>query len=429
MTEFATLEIDGKTYQLPIAVGSCGERAIDISSLRAESGYITLDEGYRNTGSCSSAITFIDGEKGILRYRGIPIETLAEKSDFLEVAQLLIFGHLPTKAQTQSFSDLLTENAALHTSMSKHYDAFPEQANPMAILSAMINALSSHDRPRIDPGDDAMLERYAANLMSKVRTIAAGSYKTSVGEPIVYPRQDHRYAQNFLHMMFSLPYKEFYPSEAQAHALDLFFLLHADHEQNCSTSTVRMVASGNANLYASCSAGVDALWGSRHGGANVAVVQMLQRLRREGISPARFLADVKDRRNSVRLMGFGHRVYKTMDPRARLLGDTADRLLESMHVEDPLLDLARELADVARADDYFVERHLYPNVDFFSGVILRALGIPLSMYTVMFAIGRVPGWIANWREIIFDESTRIYRPRQIYTGPAETEWVDLEDRA
>ncbi|WP_316668884.1 citrate synthase [uncultured Propionibacterium sp.] len=428
MTGFAKLEIDGRLYELPIAVGSCGERAIDISTLRADSGYITLDEGYRNTGSCSSAITFIDGERGILRYRGIPIEILAEKSDFLEVAQLLIFGHLPTAAQTQSFSDLLTENAALHTSMSKHYDAFPEQTNPMAILSAMINTLSAHDRPKIEPGDDSMLERYAANLMSKVRTIAAGSYKTSVGEPIIYPRRDHRYAQNFLHMMFSLPYKEFYPNEAQAHALDLFFMLHADHEQNCSTSTVRMVASGNANLYASCSAGVDALWGSRHGGANVAVVQMLQRLRQEGIGPGRFLADVKDRRNSVRLMGFGHRVYKTMDPRARLLGRAADELLEAMHVEDPLLALARELADAARADDYFVERDLYPNVDFYSGVILRALGIPLSMYTVMFAIGRVPGWIANWREISFDESTRIYRPRQIYTGRAEVPWIDLEDR-
>ncbi len=428
MGDTAKLELDGTIYELPVVTGSTGEKAIDISQLRNQSGYITLDEGYANTGSCRSAITYIDGEKGQLSYRGIPIETLAERSTFIETAWLVIFGRLPTEIEREHFSEMLSENAALHTQMRAHFAAFAEQANPMAILSAMINAISTHDRPKIDPDDDVTLERYAANLMSKVRTIAAGSYKTSIGEPLIYPRRDLLYTQNFLHMMFSLPYQEFEPKPEAVHALNLFWLLHADHEQNCSTSTVRMVASGEANLYASCSAGVVALWGGRHGGANVATVQMLQRMRREGLSPREFLAQVKDKKSNIRLSGFGHRIYKSYDPRAKLLEKAATDLLAATANNDPLLPLAQELAQEALNDDYFRERSLYPNVDFYSGVILRAVGIPLNMFTVMFAIGRMPGWIANWRELNNDPTGRIYRPRQLYTGPTTTKWREYADR-
>lgn len=428
MGETARLEIDGEVYELPVVQGSTGEKAIDISKLRNTTGLITLDEGYANTGSCRSAITHIDGEKGELSYRGIPIETLAEHSTFIETAWLVIFGRLPTELEREHFSELLSQNAALHTQMRAHFAAFPEQAHPMAILSAMINAISTHDRPKIAPDDDATLERYAANLMSKVRTIAAGSYKTSIGEPLIYPRRDLLYTQNFLHMMFSLPYQEYEASPQAVHALNLFWLLHADHEQNCSTSTVRMVASGEANLYASCSAGVVALWGGRHGGANVATVQMLQRIRNEGLSPKQFLAQVKDKESNIRLSGFGHRIYKSYDPRARLLEKAATDLLDATDSKDPLLPLAQELAAEALSDDYFAERSLYPNVDFYSGVILRAVGIPLNMFTVMFAIGRMPGWIANWREINNDPNGRIYRPRQVYTGPPYVQWREYADR-
>ena len=310
----------------------------------------------------------------------------------------------------------------------KHFDAFPTNSHPMAIMSAMINALSTHERPKIAPGDDATLERYAARLISKVRTIAAASYKSSVGEPIIHPRHDLRYVDNFLHMMFSMPYRLYEASPEVSHALNLFLVLHADHEQNCSTSTVRIVASGEANLYASCSAGVVALWGPKHGGANVEVVQMLQRIRREGLTPKQFLTEVKDRTNDRKLMGFGHRVYKNFDPRARILRAAADRLLNSMKITDPLLGLAQELADEALADDYFVERRLYPNVDFYSGIILRAIGIPLNMYTVMFAMGRMPGWIAHWKELHDNPAQRIYRPRQLYIGDRQREWVPRHAR-
>ncbi|MFT8394766.1 citrate synthase [Propionibacterium sp.] len=428
MADIARLQVDGKVYEFPVVVGTNGDRSIDISSLRRDSGLVTLDVGYMNTASCKSAITYIDGEKGILAYRGIPIEVLAEHSDFIDTAFLLIFGHLPDVGERENFSGMLAANAALHTHMRNHYEAFPERAHPMAILSAMINALSAHDRPRIEPNDDVTFEKYAANLMSKVRTIAAGSYKTSIGQPLIYPRTDLLYAENFLHMMFSLPYHKFELRPEMVKALDLFWLLHADHEQNCSTSTVRMVASGEANLYGACSAGVVALWGSRHGGANTGVVQMLQHMRRENISPESFVKMVKDRKTPVKLMGFGHRVYKNVDPRARILKKAAEDLLEVMHIDDPLLDLAHQLADVALADDYFVQRRLYPNVDFYSGIILRALGIPLNMFTVMFAIGRMPGWIANWREIHNDPQGKIYRPRQIYIGPVDVAWQDQEAR-
>lgn len=428
MTEFARLELDGRTYELPILVGTEGERAIDISKLRAQTGYITLDDGYVNTGSCQSAITFIDGDEGILRYRGIPIETLAERSSFVETAYLLIFGHLPTSTEREQFAEQLTQSSALNEAMKKHFDAFPTQSHPMAIMSAMINALSTHERPKIDPGDDVTLQLYAARLISKIRTIAAASYKSSIGDPIIYPRHDLKYVDNFLHMMFSLPYKPYEATPEVSHALNSFLVLHADHEQNCSTSTVRMVASGEANLYASCSAGVVALWGAKHGGANVAVVQMLQRMRREGLTPHQFLTEVKDRSNDRRLMGFGHRVYRNFDPRAKILRQAAERLLNSMKIQDPLLGMAQELAEEALQDDYFVERKLYPNVDFYSGIILRAIGIPLNMYTVMFAIGRMPGWIANWKELHDNPAQKIYRPRQLYIGNPKSEWVPRHER-
>ncbi|MBK8469845.1 MAG: citrate synthase [Candidatus Phosphoribacter sp.] len=426
MSRMAKLELDGKTYELPIVEGTEKELAIDISSLRAQTGYITLDDGYGNTGSCASAITFIDGDKGILRYRGIPIEEIAGRSSFVETAWLVIFGHLPTIEDRERFSDLLTENSRLDESMHKHFEGFPPNGHPMAILSAMINALSTHERAIID--DDRDLEEAAARLMSKVRTIAAAAYKASVGEPIVYPRYDLKYVENFLHMMFSVPYRDYEPTPETVNALNLFLALHADHEQNCSTATVRMVASSQANMFASCSAGVCALWGPLHGGANVAVIEMLKHIRDSGMPVSEYVAKVKDKKSGIKLMGFGHRVYRNFDPRSKILKKAADDMLAKMQIEDPLLDIAVELADVALSDDYFVERKLYPNVDFYSGTILRAIGIPLNMFTVMFAIGRMPGWIANWKEIHDDPKGRIYRPRQVYTGHTGEHWLPREER-
>lgn len=422
------IELDGNTHEFPIVVGTENERGIDISSLRSKTGYITLDDGYGNTGSCESAITYIDGDQGILRHRGIPIEDLAAGSSFVEVAWLVIFGRLPTEDERRRFGELLTHESPMPMPMRKHFDAFPPRANPMASLSAMINALSMYEgEEKIT--DDASMERVAARLISKVRTLAATAYKVSVGEPIIHPRYDLKYADNFLHMMFSQPYREYTPTAEVSKALNLFLMLHADHEQNCSTSTVRMVASSQANLFASCAAGVCALWGPLHGGANVAVVNMLEEISASGISAEEYLRKIKDKQEGVRLMGFGHRVYKNFDPRAKILKVAADDMLEAMHVDDPLLDLARKMEEVALADDYFVERKLYPNVDFYSGVILRAMGIPLDMFTVMFAIGRMPGWIANWREIHFDPASRIYRPRQIYTGPVNVPFIPRAQRS
>jgi citrate synthase len=427
MTHTCRIELDGSTYDLPVVEGSEHELGIDISRLRDRTGYITLDDGYGNTGSCTSAVTYIDGDKGILRYRGIPIEEFAANSSFVETAWLVIFGSLPTPEDRDRFSGLLTENSRLPNSMLKHFDAFPPNANPMAILSAMINTLSCHE-PQGEITDAAALEAAAARLMSKVRTIAAASYRASVGEPLVYPRYDYKYAENFLHMMFSQPYKDYEPTAEAARALNLFLLLHADHEQNCSTATVRMVASSQANMFASCAAGVCALWGPLHGGANVAVIEMLENLRESGMKVSEYVDQVKRKDARLKLMGFGHRVYKSFDPRSNILKRAADELLNLMNMHDPLLDLAQELADAALSDEYFIERKLYPNVDFYSGIILRALGIPLDMFTVMFAIGRMPGWIANWKEIHDDPSTRIYRPRQIYVGNTLTEFVPRADR-
>ncbi|MDQ1295229.1 MAG: citrate synthase [Actinomycetota bacterium] len=427
MSRRCHVEVDSRRYELPVVVGTEGERAIDIRGLRRQTGMITLDDGYANTGSCTSDITYIDGEQGILRYRGIPIEELAENASFVETAWLVIFGRLPSVTDRNRFSNLLTENSMLPDNMRKHFEAFPPHAHPMAILSAMINALSTYEPQRQIESDDDV-ELAAARLMSRVRTIAAASYKSSVDEPLIYPRYDFKYCENFLHMMFSLPYKEYEPSPEVARAINLFMLLHADHEQNCSTSTVRMVASGQANMFASCAAGVCALWGPLHGGANVAVIQMLEAIRASGTGVADHVRRVKNKEAGLRLMGFGHRVYRNTDPRAKLLKKSADQLLDHLHIDDPLLEIAQELEQTALEDPYFIERKLYPNVDFYSGIILRAVGIPLDMFTVMFAIGRMPGWIANWKEIHDDPHSRIYRPRQVYTGNPLTEFVPRDRR-
>jgi citrate synthase len=420
MSETAKLQLpDGSTVDLPVVIGTEGEPSVDISKLRAQTGYVTLDDGYGNTGSCLSNITFIDGDKGILRYRGYPIEALAEKSSFIEAAQLLIWGELPTETERRRFGKLLGDNSSLPEEMRRHFSAFPAHAHPMAILSAMINALQAYDLPGLNIDSAAEFEQVAASLLSKVRTIAAASYKSSIGDPIVYPRYDMKYAENFLHMMFTKPYKDYNPSPEVAHALNMMLVLHADHEQNCSTSTVRMVASSQANLYASAAAGVCALWGPLHGGANQAVIEMLGEIQRSGMSVQEYVGKVKDKSTGVKLMGFGHRVYRNFDPRAKIIKKAADELLDKMKISDPQLDLARELEAAALADDYFAERKLYPNVDFYSGIILKAIGIPLDMFTVMFAIGRMPGWIANWKEIHDNTAQRIYRPRQIYMGATE----------
>lgn len=429
MSETAKLILDGREYELPVVTGTMGEKAVDISALRANTGYITLDDGYGNTGSCESKVTFIDGEKGILRYRGYPIEDLAKNSSFIETAYLVIFGKLCTQQERDDFADLLTQNAPLHQSMLKHFDGYGSNGQPMAILSAMVNSLTAYDPQVMHPEDENDLFYAAASLMSKVRTIAAASYKTTIGEPIVYPRKDLKYVENFLHMMFSSPYHDYEPTPEVVRALNMFFVLHADHEQNCSTSTVRMVASSKANMFASASAGISALWGRLHGGANVAVIEMLQKIHDEGLDPAVFMDEVKDKASGRKLMGFGHRVYKNFDPRATILKEAAFDMLEKMHIEDPLLDVALKLEEVALENDYFVERKLYPNVDFYSGIILRAVGIPLDMFTVMFAIGRMPGWIANWKEVHEDPKARIYRPRQVYQGDVDQIWVPRSERS
>ncbi|MCS7048135.1 MAG: citrate synthase [Verrucomicrobiae bacterium] len=428
MAKTAKLELDGKVYELPVVVGTEGERAIDISRLRAETGYITLDDGYANTGSCVSQITFIDGERGILRYRGYPIEELAEKSGFIETAYLLIYGHLPTSAELRRFSDLLTENELLHEDMKFHFEGFPPNAHPMAILSSMINAASCY-HPRLMEGyNPEHFDLQCARLMSKVRTIAAFAYRKSRGLPIIYPKPVYKYTANFLHMMFSQPYQDYDLKPEVVRALDLIFLLHADHEQNCSTSTVRMIASSRANLFACAAGGVCALWGPLHGGANVAVIQMLEEIRRDGDDGSKFLAAVKDKKTGRRLMGFGHRVYKNYDPRAKIIKEQCDRILRMLNVSDPLLDIAKKLEETALHDPYFIERKLYPNVDFYSGIIMRAIGIPVEMFTVIFAIGRMPGWIANYKEIMDEQNSRIYRPRQVYTGPTLRHYVPIEQR-
>ncbi len=427
MENTAELKLEGKGYQLPIVEGTENERGIDISALRSDTGYITLDDGYANTGSCKSSVTFIDGEKGILRYRGIPIEDLAEKSTFIEVAHLIIMGRLPTHAELRRFSDLLTDNELLHEAMKHHFEGFPTHAHPMAILSSMINAASCFYPELLNGEQHEHFEVAAARLLSQVRTIAAFAYRKSRGLPIIYPKPEFKYTANFLHMMFSLPYQDYDLKPEAVKALDLIFLLHADHEQNCSTATVRMVASSRANLFASAAAGVCALWGPLHGGANQAVLEMLRDIHQSGDDGSKFIEAAKDKNSGKRLMGFGHRVYKHYDPRAKIIKRACDELLDKLQITDPLLDIAKKLEDAALRDAYFVERKLYPNVDFYSGIIMRAIGIPLEMFTVIFAIGRMPGWIANYREVM-EAPTRIYRPRQIYTGPTLHHYTAIKER-
>jgi citrate synthase len=416
MNEQAELGWNGQKTILPMIEGTAGERAIDISKLRDQTGLITLDSGYGNTGSCQSAITFIDGEKGILRYRGIPIEELAEKSTFIETAFLIIYGTLPTDAELRRFSDLLTNHQLLHEDMRFHFEGFPPNAHPMAILSSMVNAAGCFYPELLAPQGAQDFSNETAFIISQVRTIAAFAYRKSRGLPMIYPKPQLKYSENFLHMMFSVPFADYELKPQVVRALDLIFLLHADHEQNCSTSTVRMVASSKANLFASVASGVCALWGPLHGGANQAVIEMLEQIHREGDDGSRFIEAAKDKKSGRRLMGFGHRVYKNFDPRAKIIKKQCDELIEALKISDPLLDIARRLEHTALHDPYFVERKLYPNVDFYSGIMMRAIGIPLEMFTVIFAIGRMPGWIANYREVSENEGGRICRPRQIYVG-------------
>jgi len=426
MSDKATLTIEGKTYEYPIIVGSEGEKAIDARNLRADTGYITYDEGFANTGSCLSNITFIDGEKGILRYRGYPIEQLAKHSSFISAAYLIIYGELPNAQQREIFRENIRKQASVNTAMNAMFDGFPARSHPMAILSAMMNALGCYSPHMASNTREQDLEHFdeaAALMISKGRTIAAMSYRAEKGLPFVWPRADLRYTANFLHMMFSEPYNTYEPDEDTVEALDLFLLLHADHEQNCSTSTVRMVASSGANLFASVAAGVCGLWGPLHGGANAAVVKMLMEIHKNGDDGSTFIRNAKE--GKARLMGFGHRVYKNFDPRAKILGKAVERVLANMGRKDPLLDIAKRLEESALSDNYFVDRKLYPNVDFYSGLLLRAIGIPLEMFTVMFAIGRIPGWIANWREVAITPKQKIYRPRQIFMGPPRRELEDI----
>ena len=426
MADTAQLRIADMTVELPIVVGSEGEKAVDISKLRSETGYVTLDHGYGNTGSCQSDITFIDGEKGVLRYRGYPIEQLAEKSSFIEAAHLLIWGELPTQGQLDEFSELLTAHQMLHEAILDHFDLFPSNAPPMAVLSSVLNALSSFHPQLLEIGDQTTFQAAVARIMAKVRTIAAFTYRHALGYNIIYPHPDKKYSANFLHMLFSTPCGEYKPTQAKVDALDKLLILHADHEQNASTSTVRLVGSSEANLFASVAAGVCALWGPLHGGANVAVVDMLETMVQQDVSIKDFVGQVKDKKNGIRLMGFGHRVYKNFDPRAKIIRGICDDVLNKLNISDPMLDKAKELEEAALSDEYFVSRKLYPNVDFYSGVILRAIGIPKEMFTVMFAIGRMPGWIAQW----YEESkfTRIGRPRQIYTGQPKRDYIGIDSR-
>ncbi|MDR2512579.1 MAG: citrate synthase [Puniceicoccales bacterium] len=423
-----TLHIDDKHFDLPVRQGTEGEMGLDITRLRERTSLVTYDNGYGNTGSCESQVTYIHGENSILRYRGYPIEQLAEHSDFVETAYLVIYGDLPTATQRAQFSALLTENAAIHERMVYLFESYPRDAHPMSLLSAMVNALACY-YPHLATNnidrDMVNINEAAASLISKVRTITAMAYRMSRGLPIIYPKRSLKYCENFLHMMFSEPYDLYKCEPEVARALNLILLLHADHEQNCSTATVRMVASSGANLFASAAAGVCALWGPFHGGANQAVIEMLQAIHDSGDDGTHYIAEAKD--GDRRLMGFGHRIYKNYDPRAKIIGRACEQLLNKLGLDDPLLQIAHKLEQAALNDEYFIERKLYPNVDFYSGIMMRAIGIPLNMFTVMFAIGRMPGWVANWREVASGKP-RIYRPRQIYVGHTQRDYVPVEKR-
>ncbi len=428
MSDVAKLQLGDQTIELPVVTGSEGERAIDVTRLRADTGYITLDPGYANTGSTKSDITFIDGDKGILRYRGIPIEELAEKSTFLEVSYLLMEGQLPTTQQLGDFKDSIQRHTMLHEDMKRFYGAFPKDAHPMAACSAAVGALSTFYPDSLDPRDDRQVEVSVHRLIAKTPTLASYAYKHSIGQPFMYPLNNLSYVGNFMHMMFANPCEEYEPDPVVEKALDLLLILHADHEQNCSTSCVRLVGSSMVNLFGAIAAGINALWGPSHGGANQAVIEMLMEIRDEGLTGAQFVERAKSRDDTSRLMGFGHRVYKNFDPRAKIIKAACFDVLNQLGVHSKLLEIAVELEEIALKDDYFVERKLYPNVDFYSGVIYNAIGTPSNMFTALFAMGRLPGWIAQWLELHTSPDFKIARPRQIYTGATERSYVPIDQR-
>lgn len=425
MTE-AKLMLGDKEIALSVIEGTENEKGIDISKLRDQTGFITLDQGFANTGSCQSKITYLDGETGILRYRGYPIQDLAEQSNFIEVAYLLIYGELPNKAQLEKFSTAITRHSLLHEDMKHFFNGYPSTAHPMAILSSMVCSLSAYYPDTLT--DSGVHDENFTRLLSKVTTIAAFSYKKSIGQPLIYPRNDLSYCANFLNMMFAVPAEPYAVDEDMVSALNMLLILHADHEQNCSTSTVRIVGSANANVFASISAGICALWGPLHGGANQAVITMLDSIYKSGKTIEQIVTEAKDKSNPFRLMGFGHRVYKNYDPRAEILKKSCDKVLAKLGINDPLLEIAKRLEEVALKDPYFVDRKLYPNVDFYSGILYRAMGFPVNMFTVMFALGRLPGWIAHFKEMREDSTTRIGRPRQIYQGSTERNYIPLSKR-
>ena len=428
MSTKAILKLDNKEFEFNVITGTENEKCFDITSLRSDTGYITMDPGFGNTGSCFSSITYVDGAKGILRYRGYPIEEVAEKASFVEIAYLIIYGELPNESELTNFSAQLKEHAPLHTNLEHHFSGFPKSAPPMAILSAMLNLVSCfHPEVLEVTSAGAEFDRTATLLLSKVRTIAAFAYRMASGKVINHPNPHLSYCGNFLHMMFSDPYQEYQVSPIVEKALNLFLILHADHEQNCSTSTVRVVGSSRANLFSSVSAGVCALWGPLHGGANAGVITMLEDIHASGRKPEYYIEKAKDKNDPFKLMGFGHRIYKNFDPRSIILKKQVHNVLKDLEIDDSLLEIALKLEEKILKDDFFIERNLYPNVDFYSGILLRAIGIPLNMYTVMFAIGRMPGWIANWKELL-DHKQRISRPRQIYTGKTKRSYIPLHER-
>ncbi len=422
------LNYDGATYSYPIVNSTIGDTGFDVSKLRAQTGLVTLDSGYGNTAAYKSAVTYLDGEQGILRYRGYPIEQIAERGSFLETAYLLRSGELPTVDELATFRNEITTHTLLHEDVKRFYDGFPRDAHPMAMLSSVVSALSTFYQDSHNPFDERQRHISSIRLLAKLPTIAAYAYKKSVGQPVVYPRNDLGYVENFLRMTFSVPAEEYVPDPVVTNALDKLLILHADHEQNCSTSTVRLVGSSQANLFASISAGINALWGPLHGGANAAVLDMLESIQASGGDVDAFIRKVKNKEDGVRLMGFGHRVYKSFDPRAKIIKAAAHDVLSALGKSDELLDIALRLEEHALSDDYFVSRNLYPNVDFYTGLIYRAMGFPTSMFTVLFAIGRLPGWIAQWEEMITEPGSRIGRPRQIYTGVVERDYVPVEQR-
>ncbi len=428
MSKKAELHYDGKVYELPVIIGTENEKALDISKLRDQSGLITLDSGFKNTGSCESTITFLNGEEGILRHRGYSIEELAEKSTFLEVAFLLIYGELPTQEELDGFSKNISEHSLVHEDVKSILDGFPSKAHPMGVLSSLVSSLTAFYPQSLDPNRSSEeVNGTIIRAIAKLPTLAAWSFKNRKRHPIVYPQDRLNYTENFLHMMFSVPTNEDPINPVIARAIDKLLILHADHEQNCSTSTVRVVGSSHASLYTSISAGIAALWGPRHGGANQEVIEMLEAIKEDGGDVAKYVAKAKDKNDNFLLMGFGHRVYKSFDPRALIIKKAADDVLRELKIEDPVLDIAKKLEKVALEDEYFKSRNLYPNVDFYSGIIYRALGIPTDMFTVMFALGRLPGWIAQWKEMR-ENSEPIGRPRQIYIGATERKYVTIENR-